>query len=142
MDAAGSRPQSYTRRPAPAAVDRASWTQNAQAVPKLGPGHYQAAAQCLLGVYEDDGLCLGTQVLPGAARPLVEAAVRCCETRLAGAALIRAAGRLDPYTAGFGSTARPGLPNISCSEAIGLADRSRVRPNGMNGQAAPRPSVT
>ena len=59
------------------------WVQYCLAVLELGLGNYQAALQCALGVYEDDGPHFGTHVLPD----LVEAAARCGETRPADAAL-------------------------------------------------------
>ncbi len=65
------------------------WVQYCLAVLELGLGNYQAALQCALGVYENDAPYFGAQVLP----ELVEAAARCGETGLAGAALGRLAER-------------------------------------------------
>jgi DNA-binding CsgD family transcriptional regulator len=65
------------------------WVQYCLAVLELGLGNYQAALQCALAVYENDAPYFGAQVLPD----LVEAATRCGETGLAGAALGRLAER-------------------------------------------------
>ncbi len=65
------------------------WVQYCLAVLELGLGNYQAALQCALAVYEDDGPHFGTHVLPD----LVEAAARCGEAGSAEAALGRLAER-------------------------------------------------
>ena len=65
------------------------WIQYCLAVLELGLGNYQEALQCALGVFQNDAPYFGAQVLPD----LVEAAARCGETGLAGAALGRLAER-------------------------------------------------
>ncbi len=65
------------------------WVQYCLAVLELGLGNYQAALQCALVVFQNDAPYFGAQVLP----ELIEAAARCGETGLAGAALGRLAER-------------------------------------------------
>ncbi len=77
------------------------------AVLELGLGNYQAALRSVLRVYDDDAPFIGTYALPD----LVEAAARCGETKLAGAAL-------------GGLTER--APAAGTPLALGLLARSRA----------------
>ena len=86
---------------------QSNWVQYCLAVLELGLGNYQAALQCVLGVYDDDAPFFGTLALPD----LVEAAARCGETGLADAAL----GRLAERAAAAGTPL-----------ALGLLARSRA----------------
>jgi len=88
-------------------VSQSIWVQLGLAVLELGLGNYQAALQCVLGVFSDDHPFTGTHVLPD----LVEAAARCGETGIAEAAL----GRLAERAAAAGTPL-----------ALGLLARSRA----------------
>jgi len=81
---------------------------------ELSLGNYQAALQCVLGVFSDDAPFTGTHVLPD----LVEAAARGGETGVAGAAL----GRLAERAAAAGTPL-----------ALGLLARSRALLAGDDG---------
>ena len=88
-------------------VSQSIWVQLGLAVLELGLGNYQAALQCVLGVFSDDHPFTGTHVLPD----LVEAAARCGETAVADVAL----GRLAERAAAAGTPL-----------ALGLLARSRA----------------
>ncbi len=88
------------------------FTQYCLAVLELGLGNYQAALQCALDVFQDDGLALGPPVLPD----LVEAAMRCGEAGPAGAAL----GQLAERAAAAGTPLALGL--LARSRALLAAD--------------------
>ena len=109
------------------------WIQYCLAVLELGLGNYQAALQCALGVYENDAPYFGAQVLP----ELVEAAARCGETGLAGAALGRLAERAlatgTPLALGLLARSRALLASDTDAEplyleAIGHLEQCRARP--------------
>jgi DNA-binding CsgD family transcriptional regulator len=109
------------------------WVQYCLAVLELGLGNYQAALQCALEVYEDDGPHFGAQVLPD----LVEAAARCGEARLAEAALGRLAERAvasgTPLALGLLAWSRALLAGDADAEplyqeAIGHLEQCRARP--------------
>jgi DNA-binding CsgD family transcriptional regulator len=93
------------------------WIQYCLAVLELGLGNYQAALQCALGVFQNDAPYFGAQVLPD----LVEAAARCGETGLAGAAL----GRLAERALATGTPLALGL--LARSRAL-LADDADAEP--------------
>ena len=109
------------------------WVQYCLAVLELGLGNYQAALQCSLAVYEDDGPHFGTHVLPD----MVEAAARCGETELADAALGRLAERATaagtPLALGLLARSRALLADDAdaeppYTEAIEHLERCRARP--------------
>ena len=91
-----------------------NWVQLGLAVLELGLGNYQAALQCVLGVYDDDAPFTGTHVLPD----LVEAATRCGQTGIAEAAL----GRLAERAAAAGTPLALGLLARSRALLAGDAD--------------------
>ncbi len=94
------------------------FAQYCLSVLELGLGNYQAALQGALGVYEDDAPTLGAHVLPN----LVEAAARCGETGLAGAALGRLAERAlaagTPLALGLLARSRALLADDAEAEAL------------------------
>ena len=109
------------------------WIQYCLVVLELGLGNYQAALQCALGVYENDAPYFGAQVLPD----LVEAAARCGETGIAGAALGRLAERAlatgTPLALGLLARSRALLAaDVDAEpiyqEAIGHLEQCRARP--------------
>ena len=109
------------------------WIQYCLVVLELGLGNYQAALQCALGVYENDAPYFGAQVLPD----LVEAAGRCGETGIAGAALGRLAERAlatgTPLALGLLARSRALLAaDVDAEpiyqEAIGHLEQCRARP--------------
>ena len=109
------------------------WIQYCLAVLELGLGNYQAALQCALGVFQNDAPYFGAQVLPD----LVEAAARCGETGLAGAALGRLAERAlataTPLALGLLARSRALLAADAdaeplYAEAIGHLGQCRARP--------------
>ena len=91
-----------------------NWVQYCLAVLELSLGNYQRALQCALGVYDDDAPFFGALVLPD----LVEAAARCGETGMAGAAL----GRLAERAAAAGTPLALGLLARSRALLAGDAD--------------------
>ncbi len=91
-----------------------NWVQYCLAVLELSLGNYQRALQCALEVYDDDAPFTGTHVLPD----LVEAAARCGETGIAGAAL----GRLAERAAAAGTPLALGLLARSRALLAGDAD--------------------
>jgi DNA-binding CsgD family transcriptional regulator len=100
---------------------------------ELSLGHYQAALQCALDVYEDDNPDVGTYVLPD----LVEAAARCGQIGLAEAALGRLAERAlasgTPLALGLLARSRALLAGdadaeVLYEEAIGHLGQCRARP--------------
>jgi len=95
-------------------VSQSIWVQYCLAVLELGLGNYQAALQCVLGVFSDDAPFTGTHVLPD----LVEAAARCGEAGIAGAAL----GRLAERAAAAGTPLALGLLARSRALLAGDAD--------------------
>ena len=109
------------------------WIQYCLAVLELGLGNYQAALQCALGVFQNDAPYFGAQVLPD----LVEAAARCGETGIAGAALGRLAERAlatgTPLALGLLARSRALLAADAdaeplYAEAVGHLGQCRARP--------------
>ncbi len=90
------------------------WVQYCLVVLELGLGNYQAALQCALAVFQDDGPHFGTHVLPD----MVEGAARCGETGLADAAF----GRLAERAAAAGTPLALGLLARSRALLTGVAD--------------------
>ncbi len=93
-------------------VSQSIWVQLGLATLELGLGNYQAALQCVLGVFSDDHPFTGTHVLPD----LAEAAMRAGEAGLADAAL----GRLTERALAAGTPLALGL--LARSRALLVGD--------------------